>query len=121
MDANNTHNLMFEVFVTSLGHPIGTMDPFRILLPNGQVHNTIFFMKDVWVKFSRLESYTYFQIWLGNVYDVILSMQWLDMVDAWVMCKCGLGYGTKPDDSIFELINMQTLLNTFLISSKQFF
>jgi hypothetical protein len=30
-----THNLMFEVFATSLGHPIGTMDPSRTLLPNG--------------------------------------------------------------------------------------
>ncbi len=30
-----THNLMFEVFATSLSHPIGTMDPSRILLPNG--------------------------------------------------------------------------------------
>jgi len=29
------HNLMFEVFAISLGHPIGTMDPFRILLFNG--------------------------------------------------------------------------------------
>jgi len=58
-------------------------------------------MKDVLVKFPRLETYTYFQVWLGNVYDVILSMQWLDLVGAWVMCKCGLGYGTKPDSSIF--------------------
>ncbi len=29
------HNLMFEVFTTSLGHPIRTMDPSRILLFNG--------------------------------------------------------------------------------------
>ncbi len=29
-----THNLMFEVFATSLGHPIGSVNPSRILLPN---------------------------------------------------------------------------------------
>ncbi len=28
------HNLMFEVFAISLGHPIGILDPSRILLPN---------------------------------------------------------------------------------------
>jgi len=28
-----THNLMFEVFASSLSHPIGTLDPSRILLP----------------------------------------------------------------------------------------
>jgi len=118
VDANNTHYVMFEVFVTSLGHPIGTMDSSSILLPNGQVHNTIFFTKDVLVKFPRLETYTYFQIWLGNVNDVILGMQWLDPMDAWVMCKCGLGHSTKPNYSIFELISMQTLLDTFLFSTK---
>ncbi len=62
VDVNNTHNSMFEVFVTSLGHPIGTMDPSKMLLPISQVHNTIFFMKDVLVKFPRLETYTYFQV-----------------------------------------------------------
>ncbi len=35
VDLGSTHNLMFEVFVTSLGYPIGIMDPSRILLPNG--------------------------------------------------------------------------------------
>jgi hypothetical protein len=30
-----THNLMVEVFASSLSHPIGTMDPSRILLPTG--------------------------------------------------------------------------------------
>ncbi len=74
VDVNNTHNLMFEIFVTNMGHPVGTMDPSRILLPTGQIHNTIFFMKDALVKFPRLETYIYFQVWLGNVYDVILSM-----------------------------------------------
>ncbi len=39
---------------------------------------------------------------------------------AWVMCKCRLGYGTKLDDSIFELISMQTLLDTLLFFPKQF-
>jgi hypothetical protein len=29
------HDLMFEVFASSLGHPIGIVDPSRILLPNG--------------------------------------------------------------------------------------
>jgi hypothetical protein len=29
------HNLMFEVFATRIGHPIGIVDPSRILLPNG--------------------------------------------------------------------------------------
>jgi hypothetical protein len=46
VDFNSTHNLMFEVFITSLGHPIGTMDPSWILLPNGQVHSTNLFMKE---------------------------------------------------------------------------
>jgi hypothetical protein len=27
VDLSSTHNLMSEVFATSLGHPIGTMDP----------------------------------------------------------------------------------------------
>jgi len=40
-----THNLMFEVFVINLGHPIGIVDPSKILLPNGQVHSTNLFMK----------------------------------------------------------------------------
>ncbi len=44
-----THNLMFEVFATNLGHPIGTMDPSRILLLNGYVHSTNLFMKVVLV------------------------------------------------------------------------
>jgi hypothetical protein len=35
VDLGSTHNLMFEVFVTSVGHPIVTTDPSRILLPNG--------------------------------------------------------------------------------------
>jgi len=98
VDANNTHNLMFEVFATSLGHPIGTMDPFRILLPNGQVQNTIFFMKDVLVKFLGLETCTYFQVWLGNVYDVILSVQWLD--DA---CYMQMWIGLRHKTSWFHL------------------
>jgi hypothetical protein len=37
VDFGSTHNLMFEVFAVRLGHPIGTMDPSQILLPNGQV------------------------------------------------------------------------------------
>ncbi len=47
VDLSSTHNLMFKVFAPSLGHPIGTMDPPWTLLPNGQVHNTNPFMKDV--------------------------------------------------------------------------
>ncbi len=74
VDLRITHNLMFEVFATNLGHPIGTMDPSRILLPNGQVHSTNLFMKDVPIQFLGLEIYTNFQIWLGSVYDVILNM-----------------------------------------------
>jgi hypothetical protein len=47
VDFGSTHNLMFEIFATSLGHPMGTMDPSQILLPNGQVHSINLFMKDV--------------------------------------------------------------------------
>jgi hypothetical protein len=41
-----------KVFATNLGHPIRTMDPSRILLPNGQVHITNLFMKYVLVNFQ---------------------------------------------------------------------
>jgi len=61
-DFGSTHNLMCKVFAPSLGHPIGTMDPSWILLPNGQVHNTTPFMKDVLVQFLGLENYTDFQV-----------------------------------------------------------
>ncbi len=47
VDLGSVHNLMFEVFVISLGHPIGTMNPSRILLPNGQMHSINLFMKVV--------------------------------------------------------------------------
>jgi hypothetical protein len=40
------------MFATSLGHSIRIIDPSRILLPNGQVHITIFFMKYVQVNFQ---------------------------------------------------------------------
>ncbi len=52
VDLGKTHNLMSKVFATSLGHPIRTMDPSRILLPNGQVHITNIFMKYVLVNFQ---------------------------------------------------------------------
>ncbi len=73
LDLGNTHNLMFEVFANNLGHPIGTMDPSQILLPNGQGHSSNLFMEDVPIQFLGLETYTNFQVWLGNVYDDILS------------------------------------------------
>jgi hypothetical protein len=68
-------------------------------------------MKDVLVQFQGLETYINFQVWLGNVYDVILGMQLLNLVDAWVMCKCKFSYNTKPDGSLFELTSMQTLFD----------
>jgi hypothetical protein len=71
VDLGGTHNLMSEVFATSLGHPIRTINPSWILPPNGQVHNTNIFMKDVLVRFPKLETYTNFQVWLGSIYDVI--------------------------------------------------
>jgi len=52
VDLGKTHNLMSKVFATSLGHPIRTMDPSRILLPNDQVHITNIFMKYVLVNFQ---------------------------------------------------------------------
>jgi hypothetical protein len=74
MDLGSARNLISKVFATNFGHSNGTMDPSRILLPNGQVHSTNLFMKDVPIQFPRLETYTNFQVWLGNVYDVILDM-----------------------------------------------
>jgi hypothetical protein len=53
-----------------------------------------------------LEIYIDFQIWPKIVYDVILGMQWLDLMDAWVACKHGLVYGIKLDDFAFELTSM---------------
>jgi len=96
------------------------MDPSRILLPNGQIHSTNLFMKDVPIQFPRLETYINFQVWLGSVYDVILGMQWLDPMDALVACKGGLVYYTKPNGFAFELTNMQTLPITPLLFAKQF-
>jgi hypothetical protein len=60
MDLSNTHNIMSKVFALSLGHPIGTMDPSWNLLPNGQIHSTNLFKKDVLVQFLGLETYTDF-------------------------------------------------------------
>jgi hypothetical protein len=37
VDLGSSHNSMFEVFATSFGHPIGTLDPSRILLPIAKI------------------------------------------------------------------------------------
>jgi len=63
-------------------------------------------MKIVLVYFPKLETNINFQVWLRDVYDVVLGMQWLDLVDAWVACKCRLVYDTKLDGLTFELIGM---------------
>jgi hypothetical protein len=97
---------MSKVFGRSLGHPIGTMDPSWILLPNGQVHSINLFMKDVLVQFLGLETYINFLVWLGSVYDVILNMQWFNPADTLVACKHGLVYHIKLDGFIFELVGM---------------
>jgi hypothetical protein len=55
-DFGSTHNLLFKVFAPSLGHPIGTMDPSWILLPNGQAHSTNLFMKDGASVVSRIRN-----------------------------------------------------------------
>jgi hypothetical protein len=46
-------------------------------------------------------------------------MQWLDLVDAWVVCKCKLVCDTKLDGLAFEFIGVQTLFNTLLPFAKQ--
>lgn len=48
-------------------------------------------------------------------------MQWLDLMDAWVACKRRLVCDTKPNDSTFELIDMQASLDTLVLFAKQFF
>jgi hypothetical protein len=103
---NSTHNLMSKVFAPSLSHPIGNMDPSWILLPNGQVHNINLFMKNVLIQFLGLEIYIDFQVWPRSIYDIILSMQWLDPMDTLVACKHGLVYHIKLDGFICELIGM---------------
>ncbi len=47
-------------------------------------------------------------------------MQWLDPLDKLVACKCGLVYCIKLDGFIFELIGLWALLDTPLLSAKQF-
>jgi hypothetical protein len=66
-----------------------------------------------------LETNTDFQVWPRNVYDVILGMQWLDLMDAWIGCKPKLVCDTKFDGLAFELIGVQTLFNTPLFCVKQ--
>jgi hypothetical protein len=47
-------------------------------------------------------------------------MQWLDPVDAWVVCKSGLVCDTKPNDFTFELIGMRILHDTLVFFATQF-
>jgi len=58
-------------------------------------------------------------MWPRNVYDVIVGMQWLNLVDAWVACKCKLVCNTKLDGLAFELRGVRALLNTPLPFIKQ--
>ncbi len=43
----------------------------------------------------------------------------MDLMDAWVTCKCRLVCDTKPNDSTFELIGMQASLDTLVLFAKQ--
>jgi hypothetical protein len=47
VDQGSTHNLMSKTFVAILGLSLKTMDPYKILLPNGQIHNINLYLEDV--------------------------------------------------------------------------
>jgi hypothetical protein len=47
VDPYNTHNLMSKTVVATLGLSLKSMDPCRILLPNGQIHNINLYLEDV--------------------------------------------------------------------------
>jgi hypothetical protein len=52
VDLGSTHNLMSITFAAILGLPLGTMDPCRILILNGQIQYTNLYLEDVPIQFQ---------------------------------------------------------------------
>jgi hypothetical protein len=97
------------------------MEPCKIMMPDKQMeYNTNLCLQNMIVPFWRLETHTNFEIWHGNVYDVILGMQWLDPMATLKVWKYDFICGTNLDETIFEVTSMWPLSNVPLLFAKQF-
>jgi hypothetical protein len=111
---------MSQKFMSALRLSLQTMEPYKIMMHDKQMeYSTNLWLKNMIVPFWRLETHTNFEIWHGNVYDVILGMQWLDPMATLMVWKYDFICGTNLDETIFEITSMWPLSNVPLLFAKQ--